>query len=107
MENVNPTILAGVACVVIVAILFNRRLRIVFFVSLIVFIAVAASRVILRNGSCPSTSSECVVELQPSWAGPCIPSERGAILKVDDRYYLAADAGTEATARCLDWRIWK
>ena len=61
----------------------------------------------LHDKACPHDGRDCYIELQPVWAGPCMSGDRAGVLKIDGSYYLTAEAGTEASATCLDVRFWQ
>ena len=83
----------------------NERLRALLIFSLIIFFLMAATKTLLRPQECGA--GECLVQLQPTWAGPCFPSNGGAVLKVDGHYYLTADPQASGGATCVDWRFWQ
>lgn len=105
MEGMHPGwIVAGIVGLFILW--ANQRLRALLIFGFIVFLVIAALKTITRSEYCPG-GGDCLIELQPTWAGPCFPSNGGAVLKTDGRYYLTAEADAAAGATCLDWRVWR
>jgi hypothetical protein len=95
-----------VGFIVFIIVWSNPRLRALVILCVVLFLAVAAAKSLLRSQGCGG-AGECLVDLQPTWAGPCFPTNGGAVLKTEGRYYLTADAGAPGGATCMDWRFWQ
>jgi hypothetical protein len=91
-----------VAGVVVLALIFTRAGRALATLAIVIVLAIAAYRIFVRSNACEA--SDCRIELQPAWAGPCLPAS-GSVVKFDGRYYLTGETG--ARAYCLDARFWQ
>jgi hypothetical protein len=94
------TIAAALIC-------FTRIGRIFAGVSIGLGLVFAAWGTFVESYECPRTGGDCVLELQPTLAGPCTTSGQAGLLKLDGMYVLTAEAHTEARATCLDVRFWR
>lgn len=104
MTNIHPGwLVAGFIALLILW--MSPRGRALLILTLVAFVSVAALKSMTRSETCPG-NADCLVDLQPTWAGPCFPSNGGAVLKSDGRYYLTGP-GSEAQATCVDWRVWR
>ena len=101
MPNHGPGLLL-LAAIVLLVIVFTRGGRMLAGLALVAFLLAAAYRVFVRSSVC--AAPDCRIELQPAWAGPCLPGA-GSVVKNEGRYYLTGGAG--ASAYCLDARFWQ
>jgi len=85
----------------------NPRLKGLLVLSILLFVLLAASKSMLHSETCAG-EADCLVHLQPTYAGPCFPTSGGAVLKTTDgNYYLTAESGASGGATCVDWRFWR
>jgi hypothetical protein len=106
MTNVSPG-LALLAGILLIVVILSRGGRMLVAIALLVGIALAAKGVFIRTFACPRSFERCFVEAQPAWHGPCVPSERSGILKINQAYFLTAEAGVEAQATCVSIAFWQ
>jgi hypothetical protein len=106
MEFVSPGwLITGIIGLIIIW--TNKALRGLILLGLVLFVGLAVFRSLVHHTKCDGERNDCMVDLQPTWAGPCFPTDGAAVLKSDGRYYLTSDSTTVGGAVCVDWRPWR
>ena len=107
MANISPG-LALVALILLLIVLLTRPGRLLAGIVLVAGVLYAATIVFTRSYACDASSGQsCLLEMQPTWAGPCRSSENSGVLSMQGMQVLSAPPGVSAHATCLTLRVWQ
>lgn len=96
------------ALVVALWLAYTRTGRVVAVVGVVLIVLIGLKRALVRDaGGCEPLGVACKVDLQPTWAGPCLGTAGGAVTSEDGRYVLLSGGSPEARATCIDIRIYR